>query len=204
MSSHHFVKEQQEPALIILQADDYAFDLVADILEWSPTVVVGQDALDKVMSWGIKIDRIVADESFIIKNTDLLEEQFPLEFLPCKKSTLLDTGIHYLLNSGHSAAVILGFDHTKAIALESLLKYLDLVIYDGPIRYFPAKAGELKKWLPSGSIQIHAPENSFIEISTASASRLIQINHATFIDVEEGMITFKGKSIFWIGEFVTG
>jgi hypothetical protein len=204
MSSHHFVKEQQEPALIILQADDYAFDLVADILEWSPTVVVGQDALDKVMSWGIKIDRIVADESFIIKNTDLLEEQFPLEFLPCKKSTLLDTGIQYLLNSGHSAAVILGFDHTKAIALEPLLKNLDLVIYDGPIRYFPAKAGELKKWLPSGSIQIHAPENNFVEISTASASRLIRINHATFIDVEEGMITFKGKCIFWIGEFVTG
>lgn len=204
MSSHHFVKEQQEPALIILQADEYDFEQVADILEWSPTVVVAQEALDKVMSWGIKIDLVVADDYFISENAKLHEEQFPLEFLPRREAPLVDTSIEYLLNSGHTAAVILGFDHTKAVDFGPILNSFDLVIYDGPIRYFPAKCGELTKWLPTGSIQLHAPENSFIELSTSSASQIIRVNHATFVDVEEGLITFKGTDIFWIGEFING
>lgn len=202
MSSHHFVKEQQEPALVILNADDYDFDPVSEILEWSPTVVVAQDALDKVLSWGIKIDRVIADEIFVKNNTKLLEEQFPLEFLISHEDTLLDTAINYLLASEHTAAVILGFDHTKAKDLEPMLVNIDLVIYDGPIRYFPAKSGLLKKWLPTGSVQLHALENSFIELSTSDGSRLVRVNHATFVDVEEGLITFKSNGVFWIGEFL--
>lgn len=204
MSSHHFVKEQQEPALLIIHADDHNFEQVADMLEWSPTVVVTQNALDKVMSWGIKIDRVIAEEVFMTKNSNLLEEQFPLEFLICKEAKMLDTGIHYLQHSGHTAAVIVGFDHTKASDLEPILTTLELVIYDGPIRYFPAKDGELKKWLPSGSVQLHAPENSFIEMGTPNSTSIIRVNHATFVDVEEGLITFKGSGIFWIGEFLDG
>jgi DUF4097 and DUF4098 domain-containing protein YvlB len=100
--------------------------------------------------------------------------------------------------------VILGFDHTKVIDLEPILSDLDLVIYDGPIRYYPAKSGTLKKWLPAGSVQLHAPENSFIELTTSNGSRLIRINHATFVEIEEGLITFKGKGVFWIGEFLKG
>lgn len=204
MSSHHFVKEQQEPALLILHADDYDFDLVSEILEWSPTVVVAQHALDKVLSWGIKIDRIIAEEGFLQNNIRLFEEQYPLEISDPHGDTFLDTGINYILESGHTAVIILGFDHTKVIDLEPMLSNLDLVIYDGPIRYYPAKSGTLKKWLPAGSVQLHAPENSFIELTTSDGSRLIRINHATFVEIEEGLITFKGKGVFWIGEFLQG
>jgi len=204
MSSHHFVKEQQEPALMVLHADDYNFNLVSEILEWSPTVVVTQDALDKVLSWGIKIDRIIADAGFVNNNICLLEEQYPLEILHLNGANFLDTGFNYLLGSGHTAVVILGFDHTKLKDLEPMLANLDLVIYDGPIRYYPAKSGILKKWLPAGSVQLHALENSFIELTTSNGSRLIRINHATFVDVEEGLITFKGTGVFWIGEFLHG
>ncbi|WP_158856058.1 thiamine pyrophosphokinase [Lunatibacter salilacus] len=204
MSSHHFVKEQQEPALMILHADDYDFDLVSEILEWSPTVVVTQDALDKVLSWGIKIDRVVADAEFVKNNTLLLEEQFPLEFLIAEGAGFLNEGLNYLLASGHTAVVILGFDHTQVKELEPMLPNLNLVIYDGPIRYYPVKSGILKKWLPAGSVQLHAPENSFIELTTSKGSRLIRINHATFVEVEEGLVTFKGNGVFWIGEFLKG
>jgi hypothetical protein len=134
----------------------------------------------------------------------LLEEQFPLEFLTLNQDTVLDTGINYLLESGHTAVVILGFDHTKVVDIEPMMANLDLVIYDGPIRYYPAKSGTLKKWLSAGSVQIHAPENSFIELSNSDGSRLIRVNHATFVDVEEGLITFKGNGVFWIGEFLKG
>nr|MBI1229506.1 thiamine pyrophosphokinase [Cytophagales bacterium] len=202
MSSHHFVKEQQEPALLILQAADYNFELVADILEWSPTVLISQDALDKVTSWGIKIDRVIANEDFAEKNSALLQEQFPLEFLIHREGEMWETGLRYLIRSDHDAAVILGYDHIDSDLLKPSLQKLDLVFYDGPIRYVPAKSGTLTKWLAGGSIQLHASENTLIEVRNARGSTIVQVNHATFIEVEEGLTTFKGSDMFWIGEYV--
>ena len=46
MSSHHFVKEQQEPAVFILDVEGISFDTVAPLLEWSPTLLVVQEAVE--------------------------------------------------------------------------------------------------------------------------------------------------------------
>ena len=60
MSSHHFVREGQEPALLILDA--LAFDIAGPLLEWAPLVVVAQSAVDEVMLWNIKMDVVLAEE----------------------------------------------------------------------------------------------------------------------------------------------
>ena len=62
MSSHHFVKEDQEPALIIADASAVSFEKIQELLEWSPTVIVMESSLEMVLSWGIKMD--VADNFF--------------------------------------------------------------------------------------------------------------------------------------------
>ena len=46
MSSHHFVKEQQEPAVFILEVEGISFETVAPLLEWSPTLLVAQEAVE--------------------------------------------------------------------------------------------------------------------------------------------------------------
>ena len=43
MSSHHFVKEGQEPALLIMDALSLA--LIEPLLEWAPQVIVCENAL---------------------------------------------------------------------------------------------------------------------------------------------------------------
>ncbi|HYG16495.1 MAG TPA: thiamine diphosphokinase, partial [Bacteroidia bacterium] len=40
MSSHHFVKEKQEPALIIANGEACSRELLGQLLEWQPTVMV--------------------------------------------------------------------------------------------------------------------------------------------------------------------
>ncbi len=202
MSSHHFVKEQQEPALMILDTKGYNFAQLSSLLEWVPTVVVAQDAIETVISWGIKIDIILASSEFQRENLNLLEEQYPIQFLTVKNSDFLNEGLQYLIASKHSAVNIIGFDHLEAFNLEEKLDFLNIVIFDGPIRYFPVREKSFKKWFPESSLQIHAPEGSIVEIKTANESHLLKISHATFIETEEGTVTFNSIKPFWIGEMI--
>ncbi|MFT7427225.1 MAG: hypothetical protein ACI9O5_003185, partial [Algoriphagus sp.] len=78
MSSHHFVKEQQEPAVLILDPENIRFDQISGLFEWVPTILVSEKALDLVLSWGIKIDVIMASSVFQSENTQLLESQYPV------------------------------------------------------------------------------------------------------------------------------
>lgn len=202
MSSHHFVKEQQEPALLILNTSGISFEQVAPLLEWVPTLLVAQEAVPFVISWGIKIDLILAEMEFQKSHYHLLEEQYPVKFLGVQEGNFLDEGLQYLIASKHGAVNIVGFDHLKVFELEPMLEFLDIVVWDGPIRYFPIKNGQFKKWFPDTSLQLHAPEGTVLEVQTNEGNEIVQVKHATFIEVEEGTTIIKGKGIFWIGEFM--
>jgi hypothetical protein len=163
---------------------------------------VTQDSLDTVISWGIKIDIVLASESFMKDKQDLLEEQFPVKVLLTKDEKFLEKAILYLKESHHSAVNILGLDHQKVEGLQEQLELLDTVVWDGPLRYYPVKNKEFKKWFPSCSVQLHGREGMFVEISNDSQTTLVQIQHATFIELKEGIAEFKSTEIFWIGEFI--
>lgn len=201
MSSHHFVKEQQEPALVILDTTGITFDQIAPLLEWVPTVIVAQEEIFTVISWGIKVDLILADLDFQRENFKLLEEQYPVKFLGVKDGEYLNEALQYLIASKHGAANIIGFDHLKVFELEPMLEFLDLVIWDGPTRYFPIKNGSFKKWFTSCAVQLHAPEGSLIEVKNAEGSHILEIHPTTMMELPEGISEFHAKRIFWIGEF---
>ena len=177
------------------------FDAVAPLLEWVPTVLVAQEEVFTVISWGIKIDLILAEMDFQQQHYHLLEEQYPVKFLGVKKGDFLNEGLQYLIASKHSAVNIIGFDHRKVAELEAKLEFLDLVIWDGLTRYFPVKNGEFKKWFPACSVQLHAPEGTLIEIKSNDFSEIIELKYATMVDLEEGTTIFKSNRVFWIGEF---
>lgn len=202
MSSHHFVKEQQEPALLILDTKGFSYETIASLLEWSPTVLVAQEAVLTVISWGIKIDLILAQMDFQKSNYHLLEEQYPIKFLNVANNEFLEQGLQYLIATKHSAVNIIGFEHQDVFGLEEKLTFLDLVIWDAPMRYFPIKNGLFKKWFSSATLQLHAPEGTFIEVQEDSESQIHRITYATFIEVDEGTTVLKSDKIFWVGEFV--
>ncbi|MEB0250004.1 thiamine pyrophosphokinase, partial [Mucilaginibacter sp. 5B2] len=62
MSSHHIVREKQEPALLLLSLDNFSEELLGQLLEWSPTVIATPLIAEQMNSYEIKIDIIVADE----------------------------------------------------------------------------------------------------------------------------------------------
>ncbi len=200
MSSHHFVKEQQEPALIILDTHGIQYEQVAPLLEWVPTVMVTQEEVYTVISWGVKIDVILADMDFQKSHFKLLEEQYPVKFLGVTGGNYLEEALQYLMATKHGAANIIGFDHQRAFELEPKLESLDLVVWDGPVRYFPIKSARFRKWFAPCSVQFHAPEGTLIEVKNAEGSQIIEIRHSTMMDLPEGTSEFKANGMFWIGE----
>lgn len=202
MSSHHFVKEQQEPAVFILDVEGISFETVAPLLEWSPTVLVVQESVDVVLSWGIKIDVVLGTLEFQSENRHLLEEQYPLRFLTVSTGTALEEGVVYLLASQHKGVHLVGFDHQNHQELEVYTQKLDLTVVDGDWKYYPVKGGKFSKWFASAEIRLLASENQPVEVSNADGSLLFPVCYLTQLEVSEGISNFSSTGIFWIGERV--
>lgn len=203
MSSHHFVKDQQEPAVFILQPEGILYGQVAPLLEWVPTILVTEESLEQTLSWGIKIDVIVASEEFQQANLHLLEAQYPVKFKTSIAGDFLNDGLDYLLATEHSAAHLIGFPHQSALELNSKLGKINLTILDGGWKFFPVKSGKIKKWFAESTIHIHGQEGLPIEIRNSNGELILPIAYATMIEVPEGMTEIKGPGIFWIGEKVS-
>lgn len=202
MSSHHFVKEQQEPAVFILEVEGISFSTVAPLLEWSPTLLVAQEAVEVVLSWGVKIDVVLGTSAFQSEHRHLLEEQYPLRFLTVSSSAALEEGIHYLLASQHKGVHLVGFDHQNHQQLEEKIQHLDLTLVDGDWKYYPVKGGKFSKWFAPTEIRLLGSENQPLEVSNAEGSLLFPICYLTQLEVPEGISAFSSSGIFWIGERV--
>ncbi len=113
MSSHHIVKEDQEPALIIADVNSVSPSLLNQLLEWNPIVMVSGESLSPVIQLGIKVDVLVVDEP-----KDLPQDH--IRILP-QITTFLDTALTYLVNRKCHAVNILSND----AAPDLLLRYAD-------------------------------------------------------------------------------
>lgn len=108
MSSHHIVRDDQEPALIIANGASCSFDLLGQLLEWSPIVVVLDNAIDRVLQLDIKVDVLLGDFDGDFDPEFYKEKQYPLEIVhtPNQDKTDLEKALDYLIEKGHKAVNI--------------------------------------------------------------------------------------------------
>ncbi|MGN6181952.1 MAG: thiamine diphosphokinase [Mucilaginibacter sp.] len=141
MSSHHIVREKQEPALLILGLDSFSDELLGQLLEWSPTVIVTPSTAEKVHAFGIKIDWIITDREDLILQSDI-------KLMPTGNDTEADAAIKYLITHGYSAVNII----TDNLQLKDYLFFIDkinMVIYYQRQKVYAVNSG-FSKWKPAG------------------------------------------------------
>lgn len=133
MSSHHIVRDDQEPALIIANGASCSFELLGQLLEWSPIVVVLDNAIDRVLQLDIKIDVLLGDFDDNFNPEIYKEKQFPLEIVhtPNQDKTDLEKAFDYLIEKGHKAVNVVWAtgkraDHTIS-NITNIVKYRDLL-----------------------------------------------------------------------------
>jgi hypothetical protein len=97
MSSHHIVRENQEPALVILDAHAIPFEKVQELLEWMPTIIVLHSQIETVLGWGIKIDVLLVPAGEEAVWVDRTKEQQPIEIVSLRSNeSAIDNVISFL------------------------------------------------------------------------------------------------------------
>lgn len=150
MSSQHFVKEGQEPALFFLHP--YSFALSQSLLEWSPFVMVTQDSLEIVLEWAIKIDGCIYERTKEEWVKDLLAEQTPVHLICCKDpGNFFSHGIESLLALHQQAAhVLVPSDFREWETAQHLSNKIALTLFDHDKRWICSTRYE--KWLPEHTV----------------------------------------------------
>jgi len=207
MSSHHIVRDDQEPALIIANGAACSYELLGQLLEWSPIVVVLDNAIDRVLQLDIKIDVLLGDFDDDFNPELYKEKQFPLEIVhtPNQDKTDLEKAFDYLVEKGHKAVNVVWAtgkraDHTIT-NITNIVSYRDklkIVILDDHSKVFllPTK---FEKWytaktpislIPIGKVTGITTENLFYPLKNEELTigyRTGSSNHV----IEDGIVKIK-------------
>ena len=154
MSSHHIVRDDQEPALIIANGAACNPELLGQLLEWSPLVVVLDSAIERVIELGIKVDVLLGDFDRGFDPEIYKTSQYPIEivYTPDQDKTDLEKAFDYLIKRKIPAVNVVWAtgkraDHTIT-NLTNIVRYRDLlkiVILDDHSKIF-LLPNKFEKW----------------------------------------------------------
>ena len=160
MSSHHIVRDDQEPALIIANGASCNNELLGQLLEWSPLVVVLDSAIERVINLNIKVDVLLGDFDRGFDPHEFIKSQYPIEIVhtPDQNKTDLEKAFDYLIERKIPAANVVWAtgkraDHTIT-NLTNIVRYRDLlkiVILDDHSKIYMLPR-IFQKWYPAKTI----------------------------------------------------
>ena len=185
MSSHHIVRDNQEPALLILEAVTVPFEIVQELLEWSPSVMVDESQLDTLLRWGIKIDMVLFQEKNKEEIIEKVSEQFPIKLLSCQAhEDVLTMALHFLRSGKYPSVNILTHQRTIFHYLLSFESEINMVVIQDKIRWSLVRSGYFEK---------RVADHSMTFVLENNLNKLI-------IPDPENKIRIKKESPFWVGE----
>jgi thiamine pyrophosphokinase len=174
MSSHHIVREGQEPALIIANGEACSTELLGQLLEWSPFIIVLDGAIQRVLDLGIKVDILLGDFD---SNAHVLEqiEHMHIEIVhtPDQNKTDLQKAIEFLIDRNFEAVNIVWATGRRAdhslTNMTDIVRYksqINIVMIDDYSRIIPLKQS-FTKWYEHGRIISLMPVGTVEGITTS-------------------------------------
>ncbi len=174
MSSHHIVKEKQEPALYIHHLGDFNEEYLGQLLEWSPTLIVNASEYEKVISLGLKVD-VVLNPS---KSHNYQENTRLIEGLKADMTEVLE----FLLSEGYQAVNIIDQD-ANLPDLVDFISEINIVIFTSTTKNYAVKSG-FKVWKPQG-VEFKIPLTAYFE-----TSNLLPNEKERFEVIKDGFVEF--------------
>jgi thiamine pyrophosphokinase len=209
MSSHHFVKEGQEPALIIANGAMCSFSLLEEMLQWSPYVVALDGAYDYLKSKDIKPDVVIGDFDSI--GEPILDIDITVIKDTNQHNTDLEKAIDFLIAKGYTEMNVLGAtgrreDHSLNNFL-LLCKYSDInIVFLGDgfkaflvKNYFSKyyKKGHIISLLPIGKVTGIFSENLLYPLNNSVLDPKKQTGCSNSV-LDDGTVKIKIKKGFLI------
>ena len=197
MSSHHIIRDEQEPALIIAELEPESKSIARQFLEWSPTLIVLENCLSEVVQWGIKIDIAFVNRSNFESVEDLLQDQMPVKILTCKSSEeQLTTALYFLIAGRHRAANMMAnekIDLLKSLQSVSNSLSVGIINSNGKANLFQ---GKFKKWMAKDSV---------IKVIRTKGNQTFIIKgvrelEGVFICLSDSFVEIKSNYPFWLSQ----
>ncbi|GAB2701450.1 thiamine diphosphokinase [Mucilaginibacter koreensis] len=141
MSSHHIVREKQEPALLILSLTGFDTEHLGQLLEWSPTLIAAAPVADDLLAADIHIDYLLTD------NADTPPAQPGLQIITAAPDDFLKAGLNFLIEKGYPAVNLITHEFEPQV-YETYWESINLVIYCMQQKAYAVKSG-FEKWLPA-------------------------------------------------------
>jgi thiamine pyrophosphokinase len=210
MSSHHIVRDDQEPALIIANGASCNSELMGQLLEWSPLVIVLDSAIERVLELGIKVDVLLGDFDRNFNPEVYIEHQYPLEIIhtPNQDKTDLEKAFDFLIEKGHKAVNVIWAtgkraDHTLT-NITNIVRYRDqlkIVVIDDHSKVFLLST-KFDKWYTANTIISLIPVGKVSGISTKNLfysldNEELQIGYRTGSSnhvITDGIVTIEHQS----------
>lgn len=175
MSSHHIVREKQEPALYIHDFNDFDEEYLGQILEWSPTLIVAASQYEKAISLGLKIDVVFGNDENLI-----IQENTKFVFSTMED---LQTIVKYLIAEKYPAVNIISKE-SKFDDLVCYLPEINIVLFTTTEKSYAIKNG-FSVWKPAGA------EFNIDVISYFEATNLKQEDNGCFVVQKDGFVSFN-------------
>lgn len=179
MSSHHIVREKQEPALLVLGMESFSEELFGQLLEWSPTIITTPHTAEKLDSLGIKVD-------WVVSNGDSEVSQSDIKRIPAGDDTLTGAAFKYLIDNHYPAVNVI----TDELELDDFLLYaghINLVIFHEQQKIYAISSG-FSKWKPAGEVV-----SLLASATDLSYSGLEQIGENRYKTMYDGFFTLQFK-----------
>jgi hypothetical protein len=175
MSSHHIIREKQEPALYIHQLGAFNEEYLGQLLEWSPTLIVSEAVYEKAVSLGLKVDAVVTlnTEATFQENTRVISA----------KTEELDAVLDYLIAEEYPAVNVIDTS-SNLRELGSYIEGINIVVFTATEKAYAIRTG-FNVWKPQGSI-------FKIEVlSYFETSNLRQEDSGDFVVISDGFVEFR-------------
>ena len=98
MSSHHTIRENQEPAVLLLDPNAIDIQVLHDLLEWSPLLIVSEACVDWILMHQIKADGVIVSKEKYGITKEKLRFQEPLKLIKLKNDPFID-GVQHIIST---------------------------------------------------------------------------------------------------------
>jgi thiamine pyrophosphokinase len=181
MSSHHIVREKQEPALLVLGLNNFTDDELGQLLEWSPTVIATYPVAEQLIAYGIKVDYMVSAENELGLQSDI-------QLIDPADQGIADKALEFLTQNGYPAVNIVT-DEPELPLYETYAPQINLVIFHNRQKVYTVTSG-YSKWKPAGE---NITLLSSVPVKTAG---LEETGPETYTTIADGFFTVNFNAPF--------
>jgi len=189
MSSHHIIRENQEPALLIENLSGIDTESLGQLLEWSPRVVVKDTVLREILTLEIHVDLV-----FYPANDMPVRDLQAGSMLKPYSEDFITEALSYLKTIGTNEVHLIG--SLNLLNQLNEINHTLVTLFAEHKKFYKVSSG-FSKWLPKNE-EIHLP----VPETSIQTTGLIRMSDTLYKTCEDGLfhIYFENRNTLILGE----